>query len=127
MERKMFYDATAFEFKKAAFLRDNLTREEKSLWERLRKKQFHGLRFKCQHPIGNYIADFYCHSIKLVIEVDGENHHRPEQKLHDNIRTEYLRNLGISILRFTNDKVEKDLESVLVEIAQYVENNRMRG
>ena len=121
----MFYDARAFGFKKAAFLRDNLTREEKILWEKLRRKQFHGLRFKCQHPIGNYIADFYCHSIKLVIEVDGQSHCRTEQKLHDSIRTEFLRNLGITILRYTNDEVQNDLKSVLFKISQYVDSKRL--
>jgi very-short-patch-repair endonuclease len=71
-----------------------------------------------------YIADFYCHSMKLVIAVDGKNHSSPEQKLHDKIRTDYLENLGISILRYSNNEVATNLESVLFEIMQIVERKR---
>ena len=119
MERKMFYQASSYEFKKAAFLREHLTVEEKLLWENLKKKQLMGLRFKCQHPIRNYIADFYCHSIKLVIEVDGKSHNRASDKLNDSIRTTDLKKLGISVLRYTNDQVRLSLDLILREISEY--------
>jgi very-short-patch-repair endonuclease len=121
MERKMFYNATTFEFKKAAFLRHNLTSEEKLLWEKLRRKQFPAWRFKCQHPIGSYIVDFYCHSLKLAIEVDGENHRRAEQKLYDKIRTQYLEKFGISVLRYTNEQVSSDMQTILNDISDFAE------
>jgi very-short-patch-repair endonuclease len=119
MERKMFYLASSFEFKKAAFLREHLTTEEKLLWEKLKKKQLMGLRFKCQHPIRTYIADFYCHSIKLVIEIDGKNHNRASNKLNDKLRTADLKKLGISVLRYSNDQVRFSLDLILREISEY--------
>jgi cyclase len=73
MKENMFYGAGSIIFKRAAELRANPTPMEEHLWHFLSKNQL-GLRFKRQHPISNYIADFYCHSIKLAIEIDGSVH-----------------------------------------------------
>jgi very-short-patch-repair endonuclease len=113
MERKMFYDAPASIFKKAAMLRRNQTPHERLLWDKLKANQILGLRFKPQHPIELFIVDFYCHRCKLVIEIDGDSHLRKEELFRDQIKTESLTNLGLTILRFTNEDVENNIDSVI--------------
>jgi len=93
VERTMFYGAKPIIFERAKALRQNLTKAEKALWDILRKKQMLGLRFKQQHPISIFIADFYCHAIKLVIEVDGNIHNTEENKNYDKARTDELEKL----------------------------------
>ncbi len=100
MEINMFYGASPDLFSKAKQLRENMTLQEEILWERLRKNQF-GFRFRPQHPIDIFIADFYCHPLKLVIEVDGNIHQFKSD--YDNGRTEELRCKGITVIRFSND------------------------
>ena len=95
-------------------LRKNLTPAEARLWSALRNKQLQGLRFRTQHPVGNFILDFYCSSCKLVVEVDGEIH--AKQTEYDNARTTKLADFGYKILRFTNEQVMNDLPNVLAEI-----------
>lgn len=72
--RTMFYGSNAKTFQYAHALRARMTDAEKKLWDRLSNKQLEGYRSKRQHPIANYIADFYCHQAKLIIEVDGKIH-----------------------------------------------------
>ena len=76
----MFYNAKPHIFSKAQLLRNNMTNAEKLLWEKIRKKQILNLKFRSQHPIDIFIADFYCHQIKLVIEIDGEIHNLKDHK-----------------------------------------------
>ena len=109
----MFYGASPFQFRKADALRQNLTKAERLLWSRLRNKQILGFRFKSQHPIAAYVADFYCHKVKLVIEVDGKNHELQQQGLHDKIRSEEMNGLKLTIIRFTNREVEDNLDKVV--------------
>jgi very-short-patch-repair endonuclease len=73
-DKEMYYGATPETFEKAKVLRDTLTKAEKLLWNNLKGKKLMGFRFRRQHPIDIFIADFYCHELKLVIEVDGEIH-----------------------------------------------------
>lgn len=73
IERKMFYGASSALFAKAKQLRENMTPSELLLWQELKENKL-GVRFKPQHPLKYFIADFYCHQLKLVIEVDGEIH-----------------------------------------------------
>ncbi|MFZ4727908.1 MAG: HsdR family type I site-specific deoxyribonuclease, partial [Pseudanabaena sp.] len=94
-------------------LRKNQTSAEKVFWEIVRTKRFLGLKFRRQHQIGNYIVDFYCHDRKLVIELDGEIHNQPEQQQRDRQRSEYLKSLGLTVLRFTNQEISQNLETVL--------------
>jgi cyclase len=82
---QMFYGALPLIFERADGLRKNPTEEEKILWERLKAKKL-GVKFRRQHPIWNYIADFYCHELKLVIEVDGSIHDVKEIRDNDAIR-----------------------------------------
>ena len=98
-------------------LRNNLTPAEAILWSALRNKQLEGLRFRCQHPVGNFILDFYCPSLKLVIEVDGEIHTR--QIDYDNARTAKLSEYGYQVLRFSNEEIMNDLPKVLTEIKRF--------
>ena len=95
-------------------LRNNLTPAEARLWEAIRNKQLEGLRFRCQHPVGNFILDFYCPSCKLVVEVDGEIHNH--QTEYDNARTSKLAEYGYKVLRFSNEQVINNLPKVLTEI-----------
>ena len=95
-------------------LRNNLTPAEALLWSALRSKQLSGLRFRCQHPVGNFILDFYCPSLKLAIEVDGGIH--ATQIDYDRDRTAKLSEYGYKVLRFSNEEVINDLPKVLSEI-----------
>jgi very-short-patch-repair endonuclease len=95
-------------------LRNNLTPAEARLWKALRNKQLEGLRFRCQHPVGNFILDFYCPSCKLVVEVDGEIH--AYQAEYDNQRTNKLAEYGYTLIRFSNEQIINDLPNVLAEI-----------
>ena len=95
-------------------LRNNLTAAEARLWSALRNKQLHGLRFRCQHPVGNFILDFYCPAYKLAIEVDGKIH--DSQVEYDRSRTEKLSEYGYIVLRFTNEQIMNNLPEVLREI-----------
>lgn len=90
-----------------------MTKAESILWEHLKKKQILSLRFRPQHPIYKFIADFYCHPIKLVIEVDGGIHHSTDQKEYDIGRNNELSNLNILVIRFTNEEVESNIKKVV--------------
>ncbi|MDH6305847.1 very-short-patch-repair endonuclease [Parabacteroides sp. PF5-5] len=117
-KESMFYGAPPILFELAKELRLQETEAEKYLWQFLSGKQFHGYRFKRQHPILYFIADFYCHKIKLVIEVDGSYHRVPEQYEYDKNREHELEELGIRVIRFTNEEVLFDIDSVLKKIAK---------
>ena len=114
----MFYSAKPHIFEKAKALRNNMTSSELKLWEHLKGKKMVGLRFRPQHPIDIFIADFYCHPIKLVIEIDGGIHQTIEQKEYDIERTAELNNWGIEVVRYTNNCVENNIEQVIKEIEQ---------
>jgi len=120
--RKMFYGAKPQIFAKAKELRENLTKAENELWNKLRANQLLGLRFKSQHPIQNYIADFYCHKLKLVIEVDGGYHEPKDQGEYDLGRTYDLNDLGIQVIRFSNEEVLSSIENVIKKIYMTCEN-----
>ncbi|WP_319591813.1 endonuclease domain-containing protein [uncultured Draconibacterium sp.] len=114
----MFYGAKAHIFDNAKLLRKNMTEAELLLWEHLKGKKILGLRFRPQHPIDIFIADFYCHPIKLVIEVDGGIHKSRDQKEYDIGRTAELNYWGIDVVRFTNEEIERDITQVIETIKQ---------
>ena len=91
-------------------LRKNQTKEESLLWYRFLSR--HPYRFRRQYVIGNYIADFYCHKAKLVVELDGSQHYDPLEIEKDKKRTLYLESLGLKVLRFTNLEVEREFRNV---------------
>ena len=109
----MFYGALPILFELAKKLRNNPTEAELILWNHLGFIKILGLRFKRQHPILYFIADFYCHKAKLILEVDGGYHSLPEQYLYDTNRDAELAELGLKVLRFTNEQVVNDIETVL--------------
>lgn len=90
-----------------------MTDAEKLLWVKLRMKQLKGLMFSRQKPLGEYIVDFYCHRVKLVIEVDGEQHFSADSIEYDRIRDEFMRGIGLTVLRFTNTDVMNNIEGVV--------------
>jgi len=107
-------------FANAQFLRENMTNAEIIFWNKVKNKQFHGLKFRRQHPIHHYIADFYCHELKLIIEIDGAYHTISEKKEYDILRTKDLNFQDIEVLRFTNNEIENRIEEVLERIKNYI-------
>ena len=101
-------------------LRDNMTDAEKRLWWKIRMKQVKGLIFYRQKPIGEYIVDFYCPKAKLAIEIDGSHHLVGETIEYDRIRDEYIGSLGLTVLRFTNTDVLKNMKAVLERIEEEI-------
>ena len=121
----MFYGASPMIFELAKKLRNNVTNEEMILWGTLKVK-FPTLKFRRQHPISNYIADLYCHSKKLVIEIDGSIHNLEEVKLNDMQRQKDLEDLGIIVLRFTNKEIRNNIGQVLQIIEVTLNNHKIK-
>ena len=118
----MYRGAPVSSFLKAKSLRENQTIAESKLWERLKAKQLKGLKFRRQHPIGLYIVDFYCHQLKLAIEIDGGYHDTVSQREKDELRTKNLEGLGLKVIRFKNSEVEKNLNKVLKTLVKITED-----
>jgi very-short-patch-repair endonuclease len=116
IEKNMFFGAKAELFTLALQMRKNPTQAERAMWKILRKFRQSGFPFRRQHPIEFYIADFYCHSLRLVIEVDGEIHTEKEIQSHDEGRTGELERFGIIVLRFTNSQIFHDRDLVVEKI-----------
>jgi very-short-patch-repair endonuclease len=123
----LFYNASLEIHKRAKELRKNMTESEQVLWKQIRNRRRWNLKFRRQHPIGNFIADFYCHEIKLVIEVDGEIHDLPENKEYDIGRNAEMEDMGIAVIRFTNDEVLNTMGSVLKRINEIVQSRERYG
>jgi very-short-patch-repair endonuclease len=105
---------------RARQLRREATTAESLLWELLRDRRLLGRKFRRQHPIGQFIADFFCDDARLIIEIDGAVHREPTQQERDRLREEILREHGFAMLRFTNEQIFDHTEQVLQEIAAYV-------
>lgn len=95
------------------FLRNNATSAEATLWKSLTRKKVEGLKFRRQHSIENYIVDFYCPELKLIIELDGSGHSNFGQENYDNERTKRLEELGFVVLRFENQIVFKSPDMII--------------
>ncbi len=100
-------------FNHAMELRKNLTPAEDKLWDALRNRRLCGFKFRRQHPLKQFIADFYCHEKKLVIELDGEIHQKQEISEYDEGRTFELEKFGLTVLRFKNEEVLRSFDKVL--------------
>jgi len=105
-------------------LRKNMTDAERLLWSRLRRKQINGVQFYRQKPLGNYIVDFYCPAVNLVIEVDGGQHYSQSGKLKDAERDQFLSELGLEVLRFSNTEVLSEIDAVVRVIESRVTESR---
>jgi very-short-patch-repair endonuclease len=99
-------------------LRKKETQAEKKLWEALRNRKLQNMKFRRQHPLSGFIADFYCHELNLVIELDGKIHLSKEIKQNDKIRQAIIEGLGLKVVRFSNDEVLYNIENVLSEISK---------
>jgi len=108
----------------AGDLRHALTPAEKILWDKLRNKQVKGYRFRRQHPIGDFIVDFFCYDAMLVIEVDGEIHNEAFQNERDLQRTKLLNNLGLKEIRFKNDEILNQIDQVINRIGSELTKKR---
>ena len=107
---------------KAKTLRKNMTKEESLLWYRFLCR--YKPRFHRQYVIGNYIADFYCHQAKLVVELDGSQHCDPGKSRYDEKRTDYLQSQGLKVLRFSNLDVQRQFRNVCEAIDMEVKETK---
>lgn len=115
----MFFEATPLIFERAHALRLNPTPAEAVLWNYLRTKPY-GYKFRRQHPIGPFIADFYAHAAKLVIEVDGSIHNTKEVALLDKSKQWSIEKERVKVLRFKNEDVINNIASVISTITHYL-------
>ena len=99
-------------------LRGRATDAERLLWRLLRSRQFLGLKFRRQHPVGPYIVDFYCAARRLAVELDGGQHFTIEGQTYDQQRTGYLATRGIRVLRFANNELFENTDGVLEILRQ---------
>jgi len=115
MKYKMHFGAHASIFQRAALLRHNPAEAEEILWQKLRNNQL-GFRFRRQHPLKIFAVDFYCHYFRLVIELDGSIHQEAKIQIEDQEKAAALKDLGLHLLRFTNDDVLFHLDEVMDRI-----------
>lgn len=118
--RNMHLGAKPSLFRNADKLRRNPTEAEEILWNHLRNRQMEGVRFRRQHPMKKFVADFYAHQLKFAIEVDGGYHLASSQQFYDRDRKEILTDAQITILRFTNEEVLYHLNEVLACIREKI-------
>jgi very-short-patch-repair endonuclease len=105
--------------KNARNLRQNMPPAERRLW-------FDGIptlqhKFRRQRPVGRYVVDFYCASAQLIVELGGATHDNDAAQTYDALRTSYLSQVGMHVVRFTNDEVMRNLEGVMYEIARVLD------
>jgi len=118
-KENMHAGAAASKFEFAAALRKRETQAEKKVWEYLKTKPF-GVKFRRQHPFADYVLDFYCHKLKLCIELDGEIHHN--QKEYDSDRTDIINSYGIKEVRFTNNFILRQFEEFKIFIEEEIKS-----
>lgn len=119
MGESMFYGSSPIVFANARKLRNELTASGVIFWSLL-KQHFSNHKFRRQHPISQYVADFYCHKLKLVIEIDGGIHLSHEVKNNDKLRDEFMQSRGLKIVRFTNDEVSIRGEYVVEKLREVI-------
>lgn len=111
----------------ARILRQDQTTVEERVWELLRNNRFLGLKFRRQHVIEGFVVDFYCHELKLAIELDGAVHNRKMNKAYDDYRQTELEAEGLSFIRITNEEFENDPEILFRKIEQFLPSPLGRG
>lgn len=105
--------------KQARALRKNMTEAESILWEQVRNKKLYGLKFRRQQVIEGFIVDFFCHELKLVIEIDGEIHESSSQREIDEYRRKVFTLRGLKEIRFKNEDIINSINDVLAKIKSY--------
>ena len=123
MEDNLHKGASARLFRFARLNRQAQTEAEIILWSFLRNRGLKGFKFRRQHPIADFIADFYCLESNLVVEVDGDYHLDHHQKEYDEGRSYVLSEFDIKVVRFTNKEVLEDIEFVLEEISRHLKSS----
>ena len=116
----MYYGADSDTLRAAHILRRSMTKAEAVLWKKLKDRKLFPTKFRRQHPIIIFIVDFYCHEYRLVIEVDGDIHNDENAIQYDFIRTDVLNNLGLKVIRFSNDQILFSLNSVIEKIQREI-------
>ncbi len=117
---ELFAGARPNTFEFARKLRKELTEAELLLWKKLRDRKLGGAKFRRQHPMKQFVLDFYCASKKLAVEIDGAIHNTKEAREYDENRTFELEEIGIRIIRFSNDQILNDIEQVLNQIREFL-------
>ena len=122
MKNKLHKDAPDFIFGYAKRMRGDYTIAENIMWQQLRNRQFHNLKFRRQHPFRKFILDFYCHEKKISIELDGLIHQDIAQLKYDEARTIALAENGITEIRFTNEDIISRKKDTLKILRQFISN-----
>lgn len=117
---RLVYEVPAYLVKLTRVLRRRSTSAEALLWECLRDRRLLGAKFRRQHAIGRYVADFYCHETRLVIELDGASHTRQRQREYDALRDRELQRQGLRVLRLKDEVVLESPTRALQTIAQVI-------
>ncbi len=112
--------------KRRQVLRKNLSKAEAIMWNHLSRKQMSGYKFRRQYSVDQYILDFYCPELKLVIEIDGDSHFMQGSQEQDKARQEHIEAFGIRFLRFTNENVYKNIDGVCQTVYLVVDELRKR-
>jgi very-short-patch-repair endonuclease len=105
-------------------LRQNQTKAEALLWQKLRDRQIEGLKFRRQYSVECFVLDFYCPALRLAIEIDGESHQSEEAAAYDRDRQAFIEALGIRFLRFTNQEVYEHLDAAIEQITHTAQGLR---
>jgi len=124
VDQPYFFGASPEIKNRAKALRKRMTYCEKVLWQVLRKNRLRHYYFRRQHPISRFIVDFYCHELKMVVEVDGGYHLSPVQHEKDLNRSAELEKFGIKIIRFSNDEIMKNVRRVEWQLDNEVKERR---
>jgi cyclase len=114
------YCALPYIFDNAKVLRQRSTKAEQHLWKMIRNRQLMGFKFRRQHPLKYFIADFYCHEALLVIELDGSIHELENIKQYDQQREAIITELGITVMRFSNDAVFLEADKLIEKIEAHL-------
>jgi very-short-patch-repair endonuclease len=117
-----YFGAKAETLRLAGELRHAMTKSEKLLWQELRNRKLESLRFRPQHPLNEFIVDFFCYEAMIAIEIDGSVHDDSFQAERDDGRTQIINEFGIDVIRFSNDEVETDLNGVINRIKAKVKD-----
>ncbi|RDK88537.1 endonuclease domain-containing protein [Marinirhabdus gelatinilytica] len=102
--------------------RNNSTKAEIKIWKYLKSKRMRGYDFHRQKPIDEYIVDFFCNKLKLAIECDGYSHQIAETWEKDQVKTKRRKDLGVSVLRFSDNQIWNDIDNVIRVIEDYIHN-----
>jgi len=113
--------------KRAKELRSRMTIAEHLMWNKLRNRQCGGYKFRRQHPIERFIADFYCHEVRVVVELDGAIHNSIESREYDVNRTAEFEKWEITVIRFSNEQVCDNIENVLKTIKGFCDSRKGRS